>query len=133
MPRDVIEREAAKAPLINAIAKAFERNAGNSLEDFYEREMFRRDVEEYVASALDALPSASAAEGAEGKPPMLLAKRNIGMGLGSVRLWMTRREADWSSQWRGSDDCDYKSRDLVDVDRTASDAEALRMYDADLK
>lgn len=64
------------------------------------------------------------------RPPMLLARRYTGMG--GIWVWMTRREADWSSQWHGSDDCDYKSRDLLAIDRTASDEAALALYDADL-
>lgn len=88
-----------------------------------------------ICAALDALP-ATEPERAEGveprpeKPAMLLARRFTGMG--GIWVWMTRREADWSCQWHGSDDCDYKSRDFLEVDRAASDEAALKLYDTDI-
>jgi hypothetical protein len=64
------------------------------------------------------------------RPTMLLARRFTGMG--GIWVWLTRKEADWACQWHGSDDCDYKSRDLLEVDRNASDSAALALYDADI-
>lgn len=64
------------------------------------------------------------------RPTMLLARRFT--GIGGIWVWLTRKEADWACQWHGSDDCDYKSRDLLEVDRNASDSAALALYDVDI-
>lgn len=113
----MLRREEVKA----AIEKLFATQPMISLGDFL--------------AAIDTLPAAEPeqAEGGEPKPekpPMLLGRRSTGMG--GIWVWMARRESDWSSQWHGSDDCDYKSRDFLEVDRAASDEAALKLYDTDI-
>lgn len=128
MPDDLIRRSDAKAKAKCAVHFMFDNFLPAAVD------LFKSRLLDELDEGLDFVPAAGAGEKTgEPKPertPMLLARRCTGMG--GIWVWMTRREADWSCQWHGSDDCDYKSRDLMGVDRTASDEAALKLYDADL-
>lgn len=128
---DAISREAAKGPLSAAIAKAFESNAGNALDYFDEREMFRRDIEEVVLAALDALPAVEAEkqpeEASVEKPPMLYA----------TVVGLTAKEQEWTrcgNVWQAVDSEErISSKRFQSVCVFKSAPAALQLFHEDLR
>lgn len=137
---DLIDREAAKQ-LINVTARDINLATDYELSmwdnfDGYEdvadslREM-GRDVSktlDRLLAALDALPRVGGEEPSVKRPPMLLA---CCKSTGNWQWYMHDTYMN-KSAWINSVYCSSKSEDLLAVDRTASDPEALALHDADL-